>query len=114
MIEKKCPDDYLFKPGFDSFSFGMCRVAGMAAAAVYSRMRGYFKMRGENGESYGLCFAGQERIAEELGIHRNTVNTAIQALLDHGYIKYMGVHTTGTNIYSWVTADEYGEFLDME
>jgi len=36
---------------------------------------------------HGFCYASQQKIADEVGISRNTVNKKIQLLIDHGYLE---------------------------
>jgi len=114
MTEKKHPDDYLFKKGdFDTVSFEMCRDMGPAAAIVYSRIRGYCKMGKAKGK-YGFCYASEETIGIELGMHRNTVAKAIKQLLKNGYIKYVGIEPEyGTKQYTWVSERDDTEPIEM-
>lgn len=53
---------------------------GLMAAAVFGKVWRYCQMQD------GVCKASQERIAEELGISRKTVNTHVNTLVDAGYL----------------------------
>ena len=114
MAEKKHPDDYLFRDGqYDSVSFEMCRDMGPATAIVYSRIRGYCKM-GKGLGKYGICYASEERIGLELGMHRHTVARAIKQLLTNGYIAYLGIEPEyGTKAYTWVRERDATEPIEM-
>ncbi len=109
---EKFPDDWVFAAGYEKLSFAMCRELGPIVAVVYSRMRGYFRM-GKGTEDYGICFAARDRIAAELGLHRNTVNKAVRILEKHGYIKWVGTRgRPGTYEYTWVGDDGFGEPIE--
>jgi hypothetical protein len=67
---------------------------GLITSAVFGRIWRYCQM------DKGYCHAEQTRIAEQLGITRETVNRAIKVLVSGGYIEDSTPNTKGrTRIY---------------
>ena len=74
---------------------------GLSIAAVYGKVYRYSQMEEEE------CFAGQERIGEELALSRGTINRHLQLLEREGYLRK--VRTGRTNHY--VTTEKAGIFI---
>lgn len=53
---------------------------GVTTAAVFGRVWRYCQME------RGYCHAEQGRIADELNLHRKTINLALQELVENGYL----------------------------
>ncbi len=67
---------------------------GLYTAAVFGRVWRYCQMQ------RGYCHAEQTRIADELGIKRETVNRSLKLLVDAGYLSDATPNTKGrTRIY---------------
>lgn len=60
---------------------GVVSDVGATTALVFGKMWRYCQM------ADGVCKASQERIADELGLSRQTVNTHIEKLVSAGYMK---------------------------
>lgn len=67
--------------GFTPLIDAVVLDVGIMSAAVFGKAWRYCQM------SDGVCKAGQERIADELGISRITVNTHFAKLVEAGYLK---------------------------
>src|SRR5260370_20429638 len=49
--------------------------------------------------SDGSCFPGQDRLAEDIGLSRQTANSCIQELATKGYVKIVRRGQGKTNVY---------------
>lgn len=66
--------------GFTPIIDTVVQDVGLMAAAVFGKVWRYCQMQD------GVCKASQERIAEELGITRKTVNNYLSTLVEAGYL----------------------------
>lgn len=67
--------------GFTPVIDTMIPEVGLLTATIFGKVWRYCQM------SDGVCKAGQERIADELGLSRPTINTHLSKLCDTGYLR---------------------------
>jgi DNA-binding Lrp family transcriptional regulator len=67
--------------GFTPLIDGVVKEIGIVAAAVFGKAWRYCQMPD------GVCRASQERLANELGISRATINTCLDKLVKAGYFR---------------------------
>jgi len=67
--------------GFTPLIDGVVQEVGIMAAAVFGKAWRYCQM------SDSVCKASQERLAEELGMDRTTINKHLKTLVDAGYLE---------------------------
>jgi len=81
--------------GYFMVPFQLCDMVGVTAATVFARIA-------KHCEEDGACFASKIHLAEELGVHRNTVTRHVNTLIELGYVEEIGCHDS-SSIYRVLT-----------
>jgi DNA-binding MarR family transcriptional regulator len=72
----------------------MAKNIGGVEAQVYGVVWNYSRMKA------GMCYAGQNQIAEKVGASKSTVRRCLKTLVEKGYLESMELPTKfGTNVF---------------
>ena len=72
----------------------MAKNIGSLEAQVYGVVWNYSRMKA------GMCYAGQNQIAEKVGASKSTVRRCLKTLVEKGYLESVDLPTKfGTNVF---------------